>query len=144
MTQHNGIQRWTAHALPIRTGKVLLLHRNPARPMGGLWEVPGGDVAPGETPAEAARREVATETGLDVLVTDELTHFVNPDSAGRALDFHTVTFGCFETELGRAVHLPDDEHDEFEWMTYEQATHVPLVWHVRRTLDHADALGLLS
>ncbi|GAB2650683.1 NUDIX hydrolase [Nocardia goodfellowii] len=144
MTERNGEQRWTAHALPIRTGKVLLLHRNPILPLGGLWDIPGGVVAPGENPADAARREVAEETGLDVLVTDELTHFVNPDTSGRDIDFHTVTFGCFENEIGRAVHLPDDEHDEYEWMTYQEATHVPLVWHVRKTLDHADALGLLS
>ncbi|MEV0296605.1 NUDIX hydrolase [Nocardia sp. NPDC050710] len=144
MIEYHGEQRWIAHALPIRTGKVLLLHRNPDGYLGDLWDIPGGSVAPGETPAQAAWREVCQETGLDVLIADELTHFVNPDTEGRDIDFHTVTFGCFENALDRDVSLTTSEHYEFEWMSYAEATHVPLVWHVRKTLDHAEALGLLS
>ncbi|WP_405179043.1 NUDIX hydrolase [Nocardia sp. NBC_01377] len=168
MTQHHGGQRWIAHALPIRTGRVLLLHRNPGGRHGDLWDIPGGSVGPGETPAQAARREVSAETGLDVLIADELTHFVNPDTGDDEVDLqtadtetintqtnplqinevttvgiHTVTFGCFENRLDRDVSLTP-EHCEFEWMSYAEATHVPLVWHVRRTLDHAEALGLLT
>ncbi|MFF0579499.1 NUDIX hydrolase [Streptosporangium saharense] len=45
-------------------GRVLLLHwRDPV--MGRtLWEPPGGGIDPGETPLEAARRELTEETGL--------------------------------------------------------------------------------
>ncbi|WP_162240292.1 NUDIX hydrolase [Nocardia arizonensis] len=140
MTRHHGEQRWIAHALPIRTGKVLLLHRNPRGVMGDLWDIPGGSVGPGETPAQAARREVGAETGLDVLVADELTHFVDCGD----IDVHTITFVCFENEVDRDVSLTTPEHYEFEWMTYREAVHVPLVWHVRKALDNAEALGLLS
>lgn len=46
------------------TGRVLLLHwRDPVSDR-SLWEPPGGGIDPGETPFEAARRELAEETGL--------------------------------------------------------------------------------
>lgn len=50
-------------------GRLLLVSRthDPGR---GQWSVPGGRVEPGETDAEATRREVAEETGLRVVVGD--------------------------------------------------------------------------
>ncbi|WP_406312986.1 NUDIX hydrolase [Streptosporangium sp. NBC_01639] len=45
-------------------GRVLLMHwRDPVSDT-TLWEPPGGGIDPGETPFEAARRELAEETGL--------------------------------------------------------------------------------
>ncbi|GAA4227777.1 8-oxo-dGTP pyrophosphatase MutT (NUDIX family) [Streptosporangium album] len=45
-------------------GRVLLMHwRDPVSGV-TLWEPPGGGIDPGETPFEAARRELAEETGL--------------------------------------------------------------------------------
>jgi mutator protein MutT len=48
-------------------GRLLLIRRGQP-PAIGTWTLPGGRVEPGETPAEAARREVAEETGLTVSV----------------------------------------------------------------------------
>jgi len=45
-------------------GRVLLIRRKDT----GLWAMPGGIFEVGETPAEATRREVQEETGLDVEV----------------------------------------------------------------------------
>lgn len=39
--------------------------------LAGYWEFPGGKMHPGESPAEAARRECWEETGLDVEITGE-------------------------------------------------------------------------
>ncbi len=43
---------------------VLVLHRAPGGRCPGSWEAVHGHIEPGETPAQAARREIAEETGL--------------------------------------------------------------------------------
>lgn len=45
--------------------RVLLLHWRDPFDGSGLWEPPGGGIQTGETPRQAARRELAEETGLD-------------------------------------------------------------------------------
>jgi 8-oxo-dGTP diphosphatase len=44
-------------------GRVLLTQRLPGQPMGGLWELPGGKVEPGEAPVAALARELSEELG---------------------------------------------------------------------------------
>jgi ADP-ribose pyrophosphatase YjhB (NUDIX family) len=51
-----------ASAACFRGGKLLLARRaNPPQ----LWTLPGGRVEPGESAADAARRELGEETGVD-------------------------------------------------------------------------------
>lgn len=47
----------------IHKDKVLLIQRN-RKPYLGMWSLPGGRLEPGETPEQAAQREVLEETGL--------------------------------------------------------------------------------
>jgi 8-oxo-dGTP diphosphatase len=54
-----------ASVIVLKRDAVCLVRRE-APPMAGLWSFPGGRIEPGETPAEAARRELAEETGLSV------------------------------------------------------------------------------
>ncbi len=48
-----------------RTGSVLVCQRKLTDRHGGKWEFPGGKVEPGETGAEALRRELSEELGIE-------------------------------------------------------------------------------
>jgi mutator protein MutT len=51
-----------------RDGRILVQPRTGDPAMQGLWELPGGTIAPGEPHTAALAREVREETGLEVEV----------------------------------------------------------------------------
>jgi mutator protein MutT len=53
-----------AIALVWRGTELLVTRRPDAVHLGGLWEFPGGKIAPGERPEACAEREVLEEVGL--------------------------------------------------------------------------------
>jgi A/G-specific adenine glycosylase len=56
-----------------RRGRLLITRRAESAMLGGLWEFPGGKIKRGEAPADACRREIREETGLDVDVVEHVT-----------------------------------------------------------------------
>ena len=55
----------------IRDGeKVLITQRLQDKPLGGLWEFPGGKVEDGEVPEECLVREIQEEIGVDIDIID--------------------------------------------------------------------------
>jgi A/G-specific adenine glycosylase len=58
-------------ALVWRGPRLLIARRPEDGLLGGLWEFPGGKVETGESPSEAARREVREELGIDVEILGE-------------------------------------------------------------------------
>lgn len=61
--QNPVIPRAAVSAAIFRAGEVLLVQRSKP-PYAGLWSLPGGHIETGESAVEAARRELAEETGV--------------------------------------------------------------------------------
>lgn len=81
------------------------------RPRYDDWSFPKGKLDPGETFAQAARREVAEETGLEVVVGPELPEVRYTDHRGRP---KVVRWWAMALVGGSFV--PNDEVDELRWV----------------------------
>jgi len=53
-------------ALVTRRGRALAVRRPPRGLLGGLWDLPGGDLAAGETPRAGLARTLRERTGLEI------------------------------------------------------------------------------
>lgn len=60
----NGARIRVAAAVVFDGDRLLMTQRPPGDPLALLWEFPGGKIEPGESPAEALRRELEEELGV--------------------------------------------------------------------------------
>jgi 8-oxo-dGTP pyrophosphatase MutT (NUDIX family)/molybdopterin-guanine dinucleotide biosynthesis protein len=97
--------------------RVLLLRRASGTRCPGTWETVHGTIEPSEEPEQSALREVAEETGLkpDRLYSITVQPFYLPQ---RHVVMLGVGFAAFVKDVN--VRL-DTEHDQFEWLTVDQA-----------------------
>lgn len=110
-------------------GRVLLSQRA-REPFAGLWEVPGGFVELGEHPADAARREVAEELGIEVHLTGLIGEYVAESGQSGWLQI-TVYAGTATGE----PHPDPDEVTDWRWCRPEQVPQVMAGDHRRRVED---------
>ena len=106
-------------------GQILLLHRQPEKSEGGKWGLPAGKVDEGESDTIAMVRELREETGIQVAEEKlELlgTGYVRyPD--------HDFLYTMYRVRFpGRlTVRLSPAEHQDFKWVTPEEASRMELV-----------------
>jgi 8-oxo-dGTP pyrophosphatase MutT (NUDIX family) len=96
-------------------GRVLLVHPT----YKATWDIPGGYVERGESPAAACRRELKEELGID----REPLRMISVDWApnDREGDKLLFLFDCGKLGADEAqIRLPVDELDRWEWVDLEQ------------------------
>ena len=98
--------------------EVLIALRRPDAIRGGVWELPGGKVAPGETEAEALTRELREELGLEVVVGERIGADVQ---AGES-----VLLRAYRVTRTGGVLLAHD-HGELRWVDIVDLGELPWV-----------------
>lgn len=123
-----------AVAVVVRDGQVLVVRRRLA---GRSYSVlPGGGIEPGETPADAAERELLEETSLRARA-GELVH-EGTHRAGRAASYFLMQDVIGEAVLGGeelAAHGPDNSY-ELAWATRAELDAIALQPVEARVLLH--------
>lgn len=101
-------------------GKFLCL-RSIAGPLTGKAAFPGGKVKQGETPLQAAARELFEETGLVAFALRHINTYVHDVPGGTVWVGHYFAYVAHEKHAGQSpiVGEPDKVHEVF-WLTQEE------------------------
>ncbi|MDX1404434.1 MAG: NUDIX domain-containing protein [Woeseiaceae bacterium] len=98
------------------------------------WDFPKGLCEAGETPQQAAAREVGEETGITDLRFDWGERFTEtgPYNQGKVARYFLARTEEREVELGISAELGRPEHHEFRWVDFDEAYDIasPRVRHV--------------
>jgi mutator protein MutT len=102
----------------VNDGRAVIVKRA-NEPYQGQWSIPGGRVALGETLAEAVRREMREETGLEVRVGPLLEVFEHTEQDADRVRHHFVILDYLCTCVGGTLCAGDDAEDA-AWVTAEE------------------------
>lgn len=116
--------RLAACALIVRDGRVLLGRRAVARAYyPGVWDLFGGHLLPGESPATALRRELAEELGIEAEVGAAAMVVAEPDPGRHG----PGTFHVFRIDHWRGEPaLRGGEHTQLGWFSRDEAAALEL------------------
>jgi 8-oxo-dGTP diphosphatase len=111
-----------AGAILLRAGAVLLGRRSPRkRAYPDCWDVLGGHVEAGETPAEAVAREVMEEAGVAPSGIEAVGRYRVDGSYG-SFDFHVFLVRDWD---GGEPSIRGEEHTELRWFPLAEAARLP-------------------
>lgn len=108
-------------AVLIQDGKILLIKRR-YPPAVGKWSLPGGVIEPGEGLAEAARRELKEETGLEAEPLGVLWVLNNVvlDGSGRVKYHYLIVDVLFDSGTSRGVLKASGDASEVGWFSFQE------------------------
>ena len=119
-----GLREKVGHALVLLPGVAGLIYDDAGRVLlmcrsdDGTWDLPAGGIEPGESPRDAVVREVAEETGLDV-VPEDITAVLGPRRStypnGDIAEYTVVVFRC--RVVGGELSPVDGEAAELRWFS---------------------------
>lgn len=102
------------------------------------WDFPKGRIEPGESELEAAKREVAEETGLAALEFPFGEEYCEtlPYALGKVARYYLAETDEAAIELPVSPELGRPEHHEWRWVSFEEAEEL-LPPRLARVLDWA-------
>jgi 8-oxo-dGTP pyrophosphatase MutT (NUDIX family) len=112
--------------------RVVVIRRG-RPPRKGAWTIPGGRVEPGETSAEAARREAREETGLEVRVLCETELYAFGEFA---IHEHL----CVPVAPGLPPLAPGDDAEDARWATLPELSALGVHEDARAVIARAAAI----
>lgn len=116
--------------LVIHEGRVLLVRRG-REPNRGIWALPGGRVEAGERPADAAIREVAEETAVQI---DGLREIDSVDvAASDTGQRYAIT--VFSADYRSGSPTAGDDAADARWLALTDIASLPITDGTRRIIE---------
>lgn len=127
-TYRENISRIVVGAIIIKKpAKILILRRNVSDFLGGIDELPSGEVEKGESLITALKREILEETGLVIKeVLEYLGYFDYVSRSGKP----TRQFNFAVTVLENKVKINPEEHQTYKWIDINKLTETGLTKNV--------------
>ena len=127
-------------AVVLHRGCVLLVRRG-GQPSMGKWTLPGGLVELGETTADAARREIREECGIDIRLAGiaGVIDRVVKDADGR-IRYHYVLVDYLAYADTDAIEAASDAA-EARWVDLDRVEELPITDGLTDMIKRAVALG---